>query len=123
MKANPNRWWILATIIFSILLAAGSYFSGFNTFMLNYLPLYNKFRAPSMIMVIPTLLVGIMALYGMEAMSNENSFKDIFKKYLSGFIGLGLVLGMVFFLYMSSDFKTEGDKQLMSQVMRYYLSL
>ena len=118
MKANPNRWWILATLVFSILLAAGSYFLAFNTFMLEYLPLYNKFRAPSMIMVIPTLLVGIMALYGMEAMTNENSLKEIFKKYRTGFIGLGVVLGLVLFLYMSSDFKTEGDKQLMSQVMQ-----
>jgi len=118
MKENPNRWWILATIIFSILLAAGSYFSSFNLFMLEHLPLYNKFRAPSMIMVIPTLLVGVMALYGMEAMTNESSIKEIFKKYRTGFIALGLVLGTVLYIYMSADFKTEGDKQLMDQVMQ-----
>jgi hypothetical protein len=60
VKSNPHRIWIATVIILSCLLAAGSYLESFNVFVLNHVPFYNKFRAPSMIMVIPTLLLGII---------------------------------------------------------------
>ena len=65
-KTNVHRWWIIPAILFSLLLSAGSYFESFNFFMVDHLPFYNKFRAPSMIMVIPTLLIGMMALFGLQ---------------------------------------------------------
>jgi hypothetical protein len=37
-------------------LSWGKYFEGFNVMMLDILPMYNKFRAPSMILVVPTLI-------------------------------------------------------------------
>ena len=71
VSSNQHRWWIAAAVSFSFLLAWGSFFESFNVFMLNHLPLYNKFRAPSMILIIPTLLLGIMSLYGMAAIVSE----------------------------------------------------
>jgi hypothetical protein len=108
---NPHRIWIAATILLSCLLAAGSYLKGFNVFFLEHVPFYNKFRAPSMIMVIPTLLMGIMALYGADALSKETSLTGFTKKYK---IGLGLILAvfvMVLGIYFSSDFKNDEDLQ------------
>ncbi len=115
-KTNPHKWWIVATIVFSLMLAAGSYFESFNVFMLNTLPFYNKFRAPSMILIIPTLLMAIMALYGMAALSQEQDIKTVFNKYKPSFILLGLVFVTVFYIYFTSDFKSENEKQLISQI-------
>ena len=115
VKSNPHRIWIAATIILSCLLAAGSYLKGFNLFVLEHVPFYNKFRAPSMIMVIPTLLMGIMALYGAEALSNEDSFSGFVKKYKTGLTLVGLMFIAVLAIYFNSEFKNEEDKQKLAQ--------
>ena len=117
-KMNPNRWWIGAVIVLSVMLAAGSYFESFNLVILKYLPLYNKFRAPSMIIVVPTLLIGILALYGMSAVLKASNFKSFLQEHKIGWITLGLVFFAVIALYFSSDFKSESEKQLMSQIMQ-----
>ena len=116
--ANKHRWWISATIIFSLMLSAGSFFESFNVFMFDHLPLYNKFRAPSMIMIIPTLLLGVMALYGMSAISNETSFKSIIQKYKLSFIVTGFMLVSVLYIYFTSNFKSESEINLISQIAK-----
>ncbi|MFM1971823.1 MAG: hypothetical protein RL185_505 [Bacteroidota bacterium] len=115
---NPNRWWIGAVIVLSILLAAGSYFETFNLFILEHLPLYNKFRAPSMIIVVPTLLIGVLAMYGIHAIVKATNFKQFIQEHKTGWITLGLVFFAVLALYFTSDFKSESEKQLMSQIMQ-----
>lgn len=108
---NPHRIWIGLTILLSCLLAAGSYLKGFNVFFLDHVPFYNKFRAPSMIMVIPTLLMGIMALYGADALRQETSLANFTKKYK---IGLGLILAVFLVLigiYLNGDFQNQEDLQ------------
>ena len=117
-STNPHRWWITATIVFSFMLSAGSYFEAFNVFMFDHLPLYNKFRAPSMIMIIPTLLLGVMALYGMAAISEESDFKTIVKKYKPSFIVTGLILTTVLYIYFTSSFKSESEINLLSQIAK-----
>jgi hypothetical protein len=117
-STNPHRWWITATIVFALMLSAGSYFEAFNVFMFDHLPLYNKFRAPSMIMIIPTLLLGVMALYGMAAISVESDFKTILKKYKPSFILTGLILATVFYIYFTSSFKSESEINLLSQIAK-----
>ena len=115
VKTNPHRIWIAATIVLACLLAAGSYLKGFNVFVLEHVPFYNKFRAPSMIMVIPTLLLGIMAMYGAEALSKEDSLKDIVKKYTTGLTLVALSFVAVLAIYFTTDFKNEEDKQKLAQ--------
>ena len=116
VKSNTHRYWIAATILFTLMLAAGSYFISFNSLMLDHLPFYNKFRAPSMIIVVPTLLIGIMSLYGMESLLKEKSWKEVFSQYKPSFLILGLVFATVLYIYMSSDFKSENDKQLLNTI-------
>jgi hypothetical protein len=118
VKENKHKWWIAATIILSFLLSAGSYLESFNVFILNNIPFYNKFRAPSMIMVIPTLLLGIMALYGMAEIATETSLKNITKKYKLSFILIGIILLSVLYIYFSSDFKSDGERNLIEQIAK-----
>ncbi len=115
---NKHKWWIAATIVFSLMLSAGSYFESFNVYMLNHLPLYNKFRAPSMILIIPTLLIGIMALYGIQSVISETSFKNIIAKYKTGIVLIGLALIAVLAIYFTTDFKSENEKNLITQISK-----
>ncbi|MGZ3940601.1 MAG: hypothetical protein ACXVBK_17655, partial [Flavisolibacter sp.] len=66
---SKHKWWILSLTVLTIVMSWGEYFKGFNTFLLNTLPGYNKFRAPSMIIVIPTLLFGMMAVMTVQRSS------------------------------------------------------
>lgn len=118
VKNNKHRWWIAATILLSFMLSAGSYLESFNVFILNHLPFYNKFRAPSMIMIIPTLLLGIMALYGMAEISTETSLKNILTKYKIGLLLTGIILASVLAIYFTSDFKSDGERNLISQIAK-----
>ena len=115
---NKHKWWIAATILLSFMLSAGSYFESFNVFILNHLPLYNKFRAPSMIMIIPTLLIGVMALYGMESISQETSIKNILTKYKTSLLLIGIVLIAVLSIYFTSNFKSENETNLITQISK-----
>ena len=115
-KNNPHKWWIPAAIVFALMLAAGSYFQSFNYFMVDHLPFYNKFRAPSMILVIPTLLLGILALYGLQAVTEVDNFKNLLKQYKNSFILLVVLFAGVILFYVNSDFKSEGDSNLLKQI-------
>ena len=60
-----DRWWILAATVLSFILAWGKNFPLLNEFFFYNLPLYNKFRAPSMALVIASLtmvILGVLAL-------------------------------------------------------------
>ena len=56
-----HKWWILAVCALTIVMSWGAYFYSFNAALLRWLPMYNKFRAPSMILVVPTFLFCMLA--------------------------------------------------------------
>jgi hypothetical protein len=62
---GPEKWWLLAATILSIMLAWGKYFMPFSNLFINYFPGYNKFRAVTMTLVIAEFcipLLGFLAL-------------------------------------------------------------
>jgi hypothetical protein len=57
---NKHKAWLISLTAMAILMAWGRHFPQLNNFLFRYLPLYNKFRAPSMILFIPQLTVPMM---------------------------------------------------------------
>ena len=113
---NQHRWWILAAVVFAALMSWGKYFSGFNELLFNYLPLYNKFRAPSMAVVIPQLLCCAMAVLCLQRIfyiDNRKELADHFKKILYVLGGLFLLL---LILYVGNDYVSGGDDRLRSML-------
>ena len=110
---NEYRWWILSAVVFAILLAWGSYFLSFNKFLLKHLPLYDKFRAPSMALVIPQLLFPLMAVLCLQQLFfTENSrllLQQNFKKIL---YVLGGVVGILILMYLFNDYSSANDQQI-----------
>src|SRR5690606_7953308 len=49
------KWWLAGTALFFIFLSLGKHFATLNYFLFDHLPIYNKFRTPSMALVIPSL--------------------------------------------------------------------
>ena len=70
------RNWLLAATVFSIVMSWGKNFSLVTDFFINYVPLYNKFRAVSSIQVIAELTIPLLGILGLkELLSSETSPK------------------------------------------------
>jgi hypothetical protein len=114
---NKHKWWILATIVLTILMSWGGYFEGFNGFLLKHLPMYNKFRAPSMILIVPTFLLCTLAVMALDKILFVKVNIEILKKQFKNglFITLGVfVIALV--LYMNFDYHGSADKEVLKQV-------
>lgn len=102
------RNWLVAATIFSIMLSWGKNLSVLTNFFIDYMPLYNKFRAVSSIQVIAELcvpLLGIIALrdFFSPTISSEEKEKALKKAvYVLGGITL------VFAVFGGSLFAFEG---------------
>jgi hypothetical protein len=59
------KWVLFASTIFFMILSLGKN-AGINDFFFHYLPMYNKFRTPSMALVIPQLVFALMAALALD---------------------------------------------------------
>jgi hypothetical protein len=114
---NRHKGWMIAVSVLAILMSWGSYLEGFNVFLLEKLPLYNKFRAPSMILVIPTFAFVMAATVGLQRLlfekGDEMRMEGLFKK---GLMATAVVFLLAMVVYFTSDFRNETDKGLLDQV-------
>ncbi len=116
VKENKHRWWILAAGLVTTAMSWGIYFDAFNGFLYNHLPLYNKFRAPSMIMVIPQLLLPLSAVLFVNHMLNQNDAKAMMATLRKGLIATGSIFVLLFLLYFSFSYYSTGDNNILRQV-------
>lgn len=84
--------------------------------LFNYLPFFNKFRVPSMILILLQISTVILAGFGLHALLtlNQKSEKNRVKKYVYFFGGIlgGLTLGVMFGKGMYLDWVSASGKQL-----------
>jgi len=108
-----TKWWLLGGVLMSLFLSWGKNFSLLTDFMIDYFPLYDKFRAVSSIQIVLELCVpilGVLALRELFKSSLENSEKLKALK-LSFFIVLGLGIALFAFKGMF-DFIGPSDEYL-----------
>lgn len=90
--------WLVAATLFSILLSWGKNFDSLTNLFIDYVPLYNKFRAVSSIQIIAELCVPILAVLGLkDFLSSKKSLaskKEALQKALYTFSGL-IILGFL----------------------------
>ena len=110
------KWAILATVVIAIMLSWGSFFKSFNDIVFNIVPFYNKFRAPSMILVIPQLLLPLMAAFGVNTLINKENKKTLWPQLKKGLIATGILFGVLLLLYMSLGYMSSMDNEIMRQV-------
>lgn len=114
---NKHKWWALATIVITLMMSWGEYLLGFNTFLLEYLPFYNKFRAPSMIIVVPTFLLCMLAVMTLDKILFRPVDNALLKKqFKTGLIIAGSAFAVALLIYMSSDFLMQREVETLKQV-------
>jgi hypothetical protein len=111
---TPLRWGLLAATLLGIIMSWGKYLPGFNTFLFEHLPLYNKFRSPAFAQVIPQLTVGITAALALQQLFfGEKITKTDFKKMLYISAGLFVVLGS---MYMLISYSSPYDREIAQNI-------
>ncbi|NDV42788.1 YfhO family protein [Flagellimonas sediminis] len=104
---GKKKWWLLIGAMMSLVLSWGRNFSVLTDFMIDYFPLYNKFRAVSSIQVVLELclpVLGILGLWELFKPSVDKKEKLNALKW-SFFITLGLG---VFIFLIKGFFSFEG---------------
>jgi hypothetical protein len=88
------KQWLVAVTVFSIVLSWGRNFEGLTNFFIDYIPLYNKFRAVSSIQVIAELCVPILGVLGLSEFFSSNNAEKSKRKSLekAAFVFGGLIL-------------------------------
>ena len=102
------KWWLLAGTLLSLVLSWGHNLSLLTNFFIDYVPMYNKFRAVSSIQVLLELCVPILGIIGLQRFfskdfSHEEKLKAL--KLSTGIVG-GIAL--LFLLAKSALFSFSG---------------
>jgi hypothetical protein len=80
---NKLKWWLAGASLFFILMSLGDHLLWFNEFLFNHLPMYNKFRVPSMALIIPGLVFPLIGLWGLKEIITLEVDRDKAKKSLT----------------------------------------
>ncbi|MBE9490508.1 MAG: YfhO family protein, partial [Bacteroidetes bacterium] len=103
------KWWLLGGVIVSLLLSYGKNLGFLTDLFIDYVPLYNKFRAVSSIQVILELCIPILGIFGLVTLFNEFE-KDVTKlKALKYTVLITGGLALIFLLFGSSWFDFVGN--------------
>ncbi|NQU51374.1 MAG: YfhO family protein [Bacteroidetes bacterium] len=108
------KWWLLSATIISIVLSWGGNIMWLTSFLLDHLPMYNKFRTPSMSLVIAQIA---MPLLGFIALNNILTGEIAKKEALNGLKWAAIITGGLSLLFavlpgIAGDFNSQYDLRL-----------
>ncbi|MBO0330027.1 YfhO family protein [[Muricauda] lutisoli] len=109
---GKKKWWLLSGAILSLLLSWGRNFPLLTNFMIDYFPMYNKFRAVSSIQVVLELCLPVLGILGIRELfkSSVDRKEKLRALKLSFFVSVGL--GIIIFL-LKGFFDFEGMRDEM----------
>ncbi|WP_417854705.1 YfhO family protein [Xanthomarina gelatinilytica] len=104
------KWWLVGGSLMSLILSYGDSqpFKFITDFFIDYVPLYNKFRAVSSIQVILELCIPVLAIFGLVRLFNNFNKDEEKLKALKFTIIITAGLAVVFLLFKSSLFNFVG---------------
>ncbi len=117
---SEHRWWIVAASLMGFILSWGKNLEGVNYFLFDHLPMLNKFRTPSMALVIPQFLFPFLGVWGVSEVlnrtgGNENLLKGL--KIAAGVTaGLCIILGVGGSMFFS--FSGVEDGQMPGEILK-----
>ena len=119
---NRIKWWLLATVILSMLLSFGKNFTLISDLFFNYFPLYNKFRAVESILVLAEFAVPLLAFLAIkEALLAKDKAFILKKLFLALYITGGLALLVAVLPTLFFSFKNSaGDDNLIAQLTQAF---
>lgn len=106
------KWWILGTVILTLLLSFGGNWPYVSDLFFNYFPLYNKFRTVESIIAVTSICFPILAFLAIQEIINTPDKQAIFKKLkLTLYIVGGLLLVLIAVPTLILSFKGSNFQQ------------
>ncbi len=103
---GPMKWALLGATIFSILLSWGKNFMPLTDFFIDFVPMYNKFRAVSSILVIAEFTIPLLAILTLKRIFDDTS---VLKQTRNGLIvSTILTFGVALILWIWPSFMGNG---------------
>jgi hypothetical protein len=110
---GPLKWWGITVTVLSILLSWGKHFMPLTNFFMEYVPLYNKFRAVSMTLVIAEFSIPLLGFIALDQLLKDGKKEVIFKYLkLSLYIVGGILLLFIALAGSLYSFSGPGDAAL-----------
>lgn len=110
------KWWLLGIVILCIVIAWGKNFAILNNVLFDYLPLYNKFRAHTMILSLMQIFAVWLAVLGLqELLKKDIDTKKIIQSLkisagsVAGLCAMIAVLGSSFMDFKPTSIKTKSS--------------
>lgn len=107
---GPMKWALLAATVLSVMLSWGKNFMGLTDFFLDYVPMYDKFRAVSSILVIAEFTIPLLAMLALKAfIARPQLLKEQPKAFYASLgltAGVALLFALVPKLFFSSYVST-----------------
>lgn len=106
-------WWMLPTIILTLMLSWGKNFMWLTDLFIDYIPLYAKFRTVSMTLVATGFGITLLALLALKELFQSSKDLKIYIKPLmiSGGITAGISLIYALIPSLAGNFSAEADAQ------------
>ncbi|MEI8278583.1 MAG: YfhO family protein [Bacteroidota bacterium] len=117
---SNNKWWIFAASIIGIILSCGKNIPSINYFLFDHLPMYNKFRVPSMALVIPEFLFPLVGIWGVSEIINGAESKEaLWKKVkIAVAITAGLCVVIAFGGKMFFSFSNPSESNYPAELVK-----
>lgn len=118
------RYWILGASVLTIMLAWGSNFLIVSDLFIDFVPLYNKFRAPSSILVVVELLFPLIAIVGLYSFFNNKNLTTKYKQKVLMYAGGGVLAFLLLMLVFGKSllgFYTETEKRYLPPYILDYM--
>jgi hypothetical protein len=111
---NPLKWWFLTATIFFILMSWGKNLAWFNEFLFYNIPLFNKFRAITMVSSLIHMFMTAMIVLGLRELLEGTHNREETQKQL--FTSAGITAGLALFFAIAGgiffDFASPNDAGL-----------
>jgi hypothetical protein len=108
---GADKWWLVAATLMSVILAWGKYIMPLTSFLLDYLPLYNKFRAPEMTLIIAGFTIPLLGFLGLRDILSGKVQGIELKKAMIKALGItgGITLLFALIPGIAGDFSAPFD--------------
>ena len=115
---GPYKWALLASTVFSIVLAWGHNFMWVTEFFFRHFPLYNKFRAVSSILIVAEIAMPLLGFLAVKALMDGTLPREKARKklFVAGGITAGLCLVFALLGRTLFSFVSPNDAMFTSQL-------